>query len=137
MIWGGGVSGFSVFSPNVNIDSKCFSWTKNKLVLKWFLGNFNCVNLMFFSEAGSQNSKFSWFQMFAKLGLRGGASSKTQFFPNEEKSKSSGCGGWIMKKNWFFPLFWTFYKAPLCHEQKQLQNLLKCLKKNTLQFFQK
>ena len=29
-----------IFSPNVNADFKCFSWTKNKWFLKWFLGNF-------------------------------------------------------------------------------------------------
>ena len=31
-----------IFSPNVNVDYKCLRWTKNKLVLKWFLGNFKC-----------------------------------------------------------------------------------------------
>ena len=40
------------FFPNVNVDFKCFRWAKNKLVLKWFLGNFT-------SEGGSENSKFS------------------------------------------------------------------------------
>ena len=47
--------------PNVNEDFKCFSWTKIKLVLKGFLGNFKCFKLMF-------------------LFLRGGP--KIQNFPN-------------------------------------------------------
>ena len=37
----------SFFFLNVNVDFKCFSWTKNELVLKWFLGNFKCFKLMF------------------------------------------------------------------------------------------
>ena len=44
LIRGRGVRIFRIF-PNVNVDFKCFSWTKNKLVLKSFLGNFECLKL--------------------------------------------------------------------------------------------
>ena len=37
-----------IIFPNVNVEFKCFSWTKNKLILKWFLGNFKCFKLMVF-----------------------------------------------------------------------------------------
>ena len=33
--------------PNVNVDFRCFSWTKIKLVLKWFLGYFMCFKIFF------------------------------------------------------------------------------------------
>ena len=36
------------FFPTVNADFKRFSSTKNKLILKYILGNFKCVKLMFF-----------------------------------------------------------------------------------------
>ena len=42
-----GVGQIFRFFPNINVDFKCFSWTKNKLVLKWFLCNFKCFKLMF------------------------------------------------------------------------------------------
>ena len=36
-----------IFFPNSNAHFRYFSWRKNKLVLKWFLGNFKCFKLMF------------------------------------------------------------------------------------------
>ena len=36
-----------IFFPNSNAHFRYFSWKKNKLVLKWFLGNFKCFKLMF------------------------------------------------------------------------------------------
>ena len=36
-----------IFFPNVNAHFKHFSWTKSKLVLKWFLDNFECFKLIF------------------------------------------------------------------------------------------
>ena len=80
-----------IFFPNVNVHFKYFSWRKNKLVLKWFLGNFKCFKLMFFFWGGPQNSKFSQFQIFPKLGP--GGIIKFPIFPN--------CG--------LFPLFVIFF----------------------------
>ena len=31
---------FSFYFSNVNVDFKCFSWTKNLFVSMWFSGNF-------------------------------------------------------------------------------------------------
>ena len=46
-----------IFFPNVNAHIKYFSWRKNKLVLKWFLGNFKCSKLMFLFQK-KINGKF-------------------------------------------------------------------------------
>ena len=69
LIRGGGGYIF-IFFPYVNIDFKCFSWTKNKLVLKWFLCNFKCFKLLFlFWGGGSQKSEISMFPIFPNCGL--------------------------------------------------------------------
>ena len=78
-----------IFFLNVNADFKCFSWTKNNWSLKWFLGNFKCFKLKFHVlRGGPENSKFSQFEIFPKLGT-GGGSSYFKFFPTSKKSKSS------------------------------------------------
>ena len=102
--WGGG--GVRVF-PIINIDCKCFSWRKNELVLKWFLGNFKCFKVMFFSEGCSQNSKFSQFQIFPKLDPRGGGA-KFPIFPNSKKSKTSW-GREGSRKLWTFSTFCVIF----------------------------
>ena len=106
---GGGESRFSGFFPNVNVNFKCFTWTKNKLVLKWFLGNFKCFKLMFFfSEGGFQNQKFSQFQIFPELGPGGGHLISN--FSQIQKSPKLPRGGGGGQANWgLFPLFVTFF----------------------------
>ena len=86
---------------------------KNELVLKGFLGNFKCFKLMFFL-GGSQNSKFSQFQIFPKLGLRGGGHQISNFSQIQKSPKHPGRGEG--QENYgFFPYFGTFFnlKAPL------------------------
>ena len=61
LIRGGGGHIF-IFFPNVNAHFRYFSWRENKVVLKWFLGNFKCFKLKFHVlRGGSQNSKFGLF----------------------------------------------------------------------------
>ena len=64
------------FFPNLNVDFKCFSWTKSNLVLYWFLGNFKCFKLIFFVRGG-----FPKFNIFP-IRSEGGGSLNFQFFPN-------------------------------------------------------
>ena len=103
----GGRSRFSVFFQNDNVDFKCFRWTKNKLVLKWFLGNFKCCKLKFHVlRGGSENSNFSQFQIFLKLGTRGVI--KFQILPKfKEVQIILGEGG--VKKIVDFSTFWDIF----------------------------
>ena len=43
----GGGGHIFIFFPNVNAHFRYFSWRKNKLVLKWFLGKFKCFKLIY------------------------------------------------------------------------------------------
>ena len=45
-----------IFFPNSNAHFRYFSWRKNKLVLKWFLGNFKCFKFMFLVLMGPRLS---------------------------------------------------------------------------------
>ena len=65
----GGSPDFQVF-PNVNEDFKYFSWTKNKLVLKWFLGNFKSFKFFFFLNGELPKFRISNFSQII-LGDRG------------------------------------------------------------------
>ena len=115
LIRGGGGHIFICF-PNPNAHFRYFSCRKNKLVLKWFLGNFKCFELMLFSEGeGSQNSKFSQFQIFPKLGPKGGGI-KFPTFPKSKKVQIIlGEGGGGSNKLGTFALFVIFFflMAPL------------------------
>ena len=73
LIRGGGGHIF-IFFPNVNAHFKYFRLKKNKLVLKWFLGNFKCFKLMFHIWGGVP--KIQSFPNFKS-------------FPNSKKSKTS------------------------------------------------
>ena len=98
------------FFPNVNAHFRYFSWRENKVVLKWFLGNFKCFKLKFHVlRGGSENSKFSQFQNFPKVGTRG-ARQISNFF-QIQKSPNHPRGGWVKKIVDFFHflghfLFW-------------------------------
>ena len=60
-----GVGHIFIFSPNVNAQFRYFSLRKNKLVLKWFLGNFKCFKLMFHIWGGVPKIKsFPNFKFF-------------------------------------------------------------------------
>ena len=61
----GGEAIFSFFFSNVYADFKCFSWTKNKLFIKWFLGNFKCYG--FFWGGVPKIKIFTNFDFFPKL----------------------------------------------------------------------
>ena len=56
----------------------------------------------------SQNSKFSQFKIFPKLGPGVGGSSNFQIFPNSKKSKTSW-GGEGQQNYGLFPLFVTLF----------------------------
>ena len=87
--------------------------------------------MFFFLRGGSQNSKFSQFQTFPKLGTRGGHQisnfSQIQKGPNHPR----GGGGGGKKIGGFFPLFGTFLgaRAPLglapVREKKLNEKVLK------------
>ena len=79
----GGVRIFRYF-PNVNVVFKCFSWTKNKFVLKWFSGYFKFVKLKFFWEREFPRFKMFLISNFSQLGQRRGGI-KFSIFPNFKK----------------------------------------------------
>ena len=93
--------------PNVNAHLIYFSWRKNKLVLKWFLGTFQCFKLTFLVlRGGSETSNFFHFQIFPKLGTKGGVV-KFQIFPKFKKVQiilGEGRGG--VKKIVDFSTIW-------------------------------
>ena len=106
----GGGGYILIFFPNVNEVFKCFSWTKYKLVLKWFLGTFKCFKLMFFfwRGEGSKNSKFSQFQIFPKLGT--GGVIKFRIFPKFKKVQNI-LGEGVQDNCGLFPFFVTFFNS--------------------------
>ena len=81
-----------------------------KLVLKRFLGNFKCFKRMFHVlRGGSENSKFSQYQIFPKLGPRGGVV-KLQIFPKFKKVQNIlGEGGGVKKIVDFFHFLGIFF----------------------------
>ena len=97
---------FWFFPPNVNVDVKCFSWTKNKLVLKWFLGNFKCFKHMF----------FSWFPKFKIFPISN--------FSQIQKGPKHPGGGGDQENCWLFPLFVTFFnlEASLMNSGRRFGN---------------
>ena len=103
---GGGVRIF-IFFPNVNAHFRYFSWRENKVVLKWFLGNFKCFKLKFHVLRGVP---------------------KIQSFPNfkffQRRQIFDGNNGFLAK---FYPFFWwsSFLYAKNC---RILFFLLKCIK---------
>ena len=60
---------------------------------------------MFFLGWGSQNSKFSQFQMFPKLG-------QILNFSQIQNSPKHPGGGGVEENYGFFPLFWTSFNSP-------------------------
>ena len=82
LIRGGGGHIFSIF-PNVNEHFRYFSLRKNKVVLKWFLGNFKCFKPMFLFLRGFPKFKIFPISNFSQLGLRGGI--KFPIFPKFKK----------------------------------------------------
>ena len=67
---------------------------------------------MFFSEGGSKNSKFSQFQIFPKLGTRGGVHQISNFSQIQKSPKPPGGGGMGGQQNGgLFPLFVTFFNS--------------------------
>ena len=110
---GGGLSNLN-FSPNVNVNFKCFRWTKNKLSLKWFLSNFKCYKLMLFLRGVPKIQNFPNFKFFPTRSE--GGSLNFHFFPNSKKSKTS----WGQENCGLFPLFVTFFnsEASLRNEKK-------------------
>ena len=90
------------FFPNVNVDFRCLSWTKNNLVLNWFLGNFKCFKPNFFRRVGVHKFKISPISNFSQIRNKGGGSSNFQFFPNSKKSKTSCRRGEGSRKLWTF-----------------------------------
>ena len=84
---------------NVTVDSKCFIWTKNNLVLKAILIVLSYVVVVFlFFLGGSQNSKYSKFQIFSRLGLKGGGHHISNFSHIQKSTKHSGGEGGGLKK---------------------------------------
>ena len=64
----------------------------------------------FFSEGGSQNSKFSQFQICPKLGPRRGGHQISKFSQIQKSPKHpGGGGGWGQENYGLFPLFGTFF----------------------------
>ena len=63
---------------------------------------------MFFSEGGSKNSKFSQFQIFPKLGTRGGHQI-SNFSQIQKSPNHPGGGGGGQETYGLFPLFVTFF----------------------------
>ena len=97
------------FFPNVNVDFKCFRWTKNKLVLKWFLGNFECFKLMFFLLRGGGLPKFKIFPISNFSQIRSeGRGHQISNFPTFKKVQNILREGGVKKIVDFFHFLWHF-----------------------------
>ena len=92
----------------INVDFKSFSWTKNKLVLMWFLCNFKCFKLMFLFLRGWL-SKFKIFPIsnFSQIKSNRGAHQICSF-SQIQKSPKHPRGGGGKENCGLFPLFGTF-----------------------------
>ena len=93
------------FFPNVNVDFRCLSWTKNNLVLNWFLGNFKCFKPNFFRRVGVHKFKISPISNFSQIRNKGGGhqiSNSSQI----QKSPKHPAGGGRGQEN--YGLFSTF-----------------------------